>query len=787
MSKNQRKDDVFDLNSYRGKNGRNKRKVKVKKGTKEKVLRAVLAFFLIGVMLVSVFLGGFVIYVFNSPQYNGDFGVNLDDLKLNCTTTVYVQDENGEWVEYQRLHGNVNRIWMSYEEIPDTLKNAFVAVEDKRFLKHGGIDWKRTISAFANYFLHFYESNQGGSTITQQLVKNLTGDNAQTPQRKIREIMRARYLETSYSKETILECYLNVVSMANNISGVEVAANYYFNKSVGELTLSECASLAGITKNPEKYRPDTHLEDNLERRDTVLKLMYDQDLITKDEYEAAKAEELVVTADPSNIKQVAINNHFIDALIEDVTDDLKAYYKWSDEEASSMFYNGGYQIYSTLNPNIQNTIDKVFSDSKTYGLKSGGETLQGAITVMDYSGHIVGMAGEIGEKTTNRGFNRATDAVRQPGSTMKPIAAYTPAIEQNLITYSSVVNDNRRYFSGWAPNNWYGGNKGYIYAHYALEKSVNTIPVYLVNSLTPEVSYNFLTGSLGVKTLNSADKDLSPLGMGGTNGGLTTEQSAAAYAIFGNLGKYYAPTTYYHVTDIHGETVLKYEDVGIQAVSEETACVMNHMLQTVVYGGEGTGGGARNYIRNMKIFAKTGTSNNSNDLWFVGGSPYYVASCWVGYDDNRTINSTSAAQKMWGAVMKEVHSGLKAKSFEESRFVSQRYYCTETGLLATENCTGRASGYYKNSYLPTCSQHGGNLLSPIKGNSTTPTGKSGVVKGKVDGTISSKTESQNQTSSENTSSNIGGGLLPGGTSSGGSQGTSSQPSTGTESAQSLTE
>ena len=272
MSNNPKKDDVFDLNSFRsgsadGKKKSNNSRKKSKKSSKKKIARIAIASFLICVMLGCFVMGGFVIYAFNF--IDGDLGINLEDLKLNCTTTVYVQNDEDEWVEYQRLHGNVNRIWVSYEEIPENLKNAFVAVEDKRFLTHGGIDWKRTFSAFANYFLHFYSSNQGGSTITQQLVKNLTGDKAQTPDRKIREIMRARNLETQYSKETILECYMNVVSMANNISGVEVAANYYYNKSVDELTLAECASLAAITKHPEKYRPDTHEEDNLERRNLV--------------------------------------------------------------------------------------------------------------------------------------------------------------------------------------------------------------------------------------------------------------------------------------------------------------------------------------------------------------------------------------------------------------------------------------------------------------------------------------------------------------------------------------
>ena len=457
-----KKDEVFDLNSYR--NNNKKKKKKVKKSLKVKILRAVLAVFLVCVMVGCIAVGGLLIYVTNFVD--DDFAVDLDELKLNCTTTIFVK-EGENWVEFQRLHGSENRIWVSYSEIPQDMKDAFVAGEDKRFFKHGGVDWKRTISAFANYFLHFYSSNQGGSTITQQLIKNLSGDNAQTPDRKIREIMRARKLETEYSKETILECYMNVVSMANNISGVEVAANYYFNKPVKDLTLSECAALAGITKNPEKYSPDIYPENSIERRDTVLALMLELGYITQEEHDKAAKEKLNVVADPENIKQVSMNSYFVDALIDEVIGDLQKLNNCSEEDASLMFYNNGYQIYSTVDMDIQERCEEVFTNTKSYGLKSHGETLQGAITVMDYEGHIVGIAGGIGEKTTNRGFNRATMAVRQPGSTMKPIAAYAQAIEKNLITYSSVVNDNRRTFNGWAPNNWYGGNKGYITAHFA--------------------------------------------------------------------------------------------------------------------------------------------------------------------------------------------------------------------------------------------------------------------------------------------------------------------------------
>ncbi len=767
--------EEFDLNSFRRTetNTKKKRKSRKKKHSKrskkERIIRTVLASFMVCVILGCMAVGGALIYVFNFVD--NSLGIDLEEYKMGGTTAIYTKDSSGNWVEFQRIHAGENRIWVKLDEIPDTLEHAFIAIEDKRFITHGGVDWKRTFAAFANSFLHFYSSNQGGSTITQQLVKNLTGDKKQDFRRKIREIMRARELEMTESKDTILECYLNVVSMGNNISGVEVAANYYFDKSVDELTLAECASLASITKSPEALRPDKNPESNKKRRNIVLAEMYDQEYITAEEYEQAKNEELNVVADADNIKQKAVNNYFIDALIEQVTDDLVEKYNYNPKDAEMLVYNGGYRIYSTLNPDIQNNIDAVFSDSDTYALKaSNGATMQGAITVMDYSGHIVGMAGGIGEKQENRGLNRATQISRQPGSTMKPIAAYAPAIDTNVITYSTLIEDKYRKYGSWHPVNWYGGYWGVITAHYALERSVNTVPVYLVNKITPEQSYKFLTESLGISNFVPEDMNLSALGMGGTHTGLNTTQSAAAFAIFGNLGKYYEPTTYYYVTDVNGDTVLEYDEKGVQVIGQDTATVMNHMLQTVVYGANGTGGGARGYIPNMKIYAKTGTSDATKDLWFVGGSPYYVASCWCGYDDNEKIKNEGIAQRMWGKVMTPVHKGLKAITFEESKYASSRYYCNETGLLATENCSSVSIGYYKNSYLPTCSLHDGAILSPISGSNKTMTGKSGIVKGKVtvtkevevsesedadsnDSSESSSTDSSNSASSNTNTSN----------------------------------
>lgn len=716
----------FDLNSFsynKGtpEHGKKKRK---KKSTKQRVLKFLLTVFLVGIITVSIVVGSFLFYAFT--MVDGTMDEDLEN-SLNYTTTIYVDDGNGNYEEYRRLHGEYNRIWIEYNKvaidkkdpeydgIPQILANAFVAIEDKRFFEHEGIDWKRTMGAFINEFVPIYSSRQGGSTITQQLVKNLTDDRSQKASRKVREIMRARYLEGKYSKDTILECYLNTIPLGHGTYGVEVAANYYFGKSVNELNIAECAAIAAITKSPSNYAPDDYPENNKKRRESVLFEMYDQGYITKDEYNEALNTELTVVADKRVLNQDTVNSYFVDALITEVSEDLAQKYGYDQAHANKLFYTGGYKIYATVDTDIQASAEEVFNNSDAYAIKaSNGKYMTGGITVMDYQGNVKALVGGIGEKTANRGFNCATDAIRQPGSTMKPLAAYAPAIEQDLITYSSIVNDTKTNYSGWTPKNWYSSYWGNITVQYALERSVNTIPVYLVNKLTPQTSYDFLTQKLGITTLNKEDINLSPLGMGGTNGGLTTLESAAAFAVFGNGGNYYEPSLYTKVTDQKGKIILEHNTQPQMAISEDTATVMNHLLQTVVYGANGTGSGAKSYVPNMKIYAKTGTSNDQNDLWFVGGTPYYVASCWCGYEVMQPIPKkySGIARDMWGNVMSKIHKGLKAKEFTDSSYAVKKYYCTSTGQLATSSCPKKEVGWYRKSNIPTvCTSHSGELLA----------------------------------------------------------------------------
>ncbi len=702
--------------SDKGNGKNNNKKIKINKAA---VIKVVLSVFLVGVITACIIMGAFIIYAFNFVD--ATMNENLYDLaNLEFSTTIYYEDDDGNWKEDTRLHGEYNRIWASDAEgeIPENLKNAFIAIEDQRFRTHTGVDWKRTFSAFANLFLNFYSSNQGGSTITQQLVKNLTGDNSTSPSRKVREIMRARELEMNFSKDVILECYINTVAMGGGRYGSEVAANYYFGKSTKDLTLNECAALAAIVKAPETYRPDKHPEKNTPRRQTVLNKMLELGFITEEEHDAAYYEELTIVGNTevSNSGQ-QVNSYFVDALYEDVVKGLMDTYGYTEEHAKLNFYNGGYKIYSTMNKDVQNAMETVFENSK-YAIKGkDGQLLQGSMVIMDYNGNVKGMVGGIGEKTGNRVFNRATSAYRQPGSTIKPLSAYAPAIEANLITYSTIVSDTDSYQyknndgTMWKPRNWYnnGGYLGNITIEKALERSVNTIPTMLVEKLTLPKSFQFLTEMLGLDTLNQHDvTSYASLGMGGTNKGITTLQEAAAYATFGNGGIYYKPTTYYKVTDQRDQVVLETTSDPIVAMSEDTATVMNHLLQNVVYGSQGTGAYAAPHIPHMKIFAKTGTSNDDMNCWFTGGTPYYVASVWCGYDTLQHVADNTVAKVMWSKVMSTIHKDLEAKTFTDSQYSVEHYYCTSTGLLAREGCESRRKGWYRKSNVPgLCTSHEG--------------------------------------------------------------------------------
>lgn len=695
---------------------------------------------------------------------------NIKNYEMNMTSVIYVQNKNGDWEEYQRIHGTENRIWVDIEEIPQNLIDAFVSIEDQRFYRHGGVDWKRTAGAFINFlpFIDIYSSNQGGSTITQQLIKNITSDNDESAVRKIREITRALLIEKIIDKTTILEAYLNTISLGNGICGVQVASNYYFNKNVNELNLTECAALAAITKNPSAYNPDTKPEGNKKRREDVLYKMYELGKIDEQTYSEALSTDIVIDKSQQHNFEIPINNYFVDTLISDIIDDLSVKYNCSTDTASAMLYNGGYKIYATIDTDVQDVMESVYSKKSTYfSQKSSSDksvNIQSAMTIMDYKGNIKGIVGGVGEKTVNRGLNRAIDSPRQPGSTMKPLGVYVQAIENGYASYSTMVEDkpmDNYYKDGKkGPKEWYGYYAGNMTVAKAIERSANTIPCWMLkDKIGIENSYNFLTQKLGLKHLDSADKNIASLALGGCRYGITTTESAAAYAIFGNGGWYYEPTTYIKVLDVNDNVVLL-PDSGEQVIKDTTATVMNKLLQNVVYGSQGTGKGIAGYSK-MKAYAKTGTSSESKDLWMVAGTPYYVGSVWYGFDQPENVRNAGAAAKVWRDIMTKLHQNVDEREFTDSEDVIVAKYCTRTGLLALPSCKSTAIGYYVPGVeTKNCSGNhnsGGDSKDDTKSGETSSDTSSSEQSASSatssdTGTESSDTSSEGENSSENVSS-----------------------------------
>ncbi len=657
---------------------------------------------------------------------HGDSLINLEFYKQNQdqTTIIYAYDESNKPVELVRVHGSENRVWVERENMSEWLGKAFVALEDKRFEKHGGVDWIRTIGGVTKS-----RFQQGGSTITQQLIKNLTGENGRTINRKYNEILSALNLEKYYDKPTILEAYLNTIYLGEGCYGVKTASEKYFGKDVKDLNLAECACLAAITQSPGVYDPlvypinekanEKQAMSLKERQAMCLKMMFEQEMITKEQYEEAVNYKLIFTNSDDYVpsdemlekernNDNEIWNYYVDYVISSVIKDLKAA-GYSNYEATRMIYSGGLRIYTAVDLKIQDIVDDVYTHRKSFpteAVKDAKDASQSAITIMDYNGRVVAICGGAGEKTENRSNNRAVSAVRQPGSSIKPLTIYAPAIEENFITWSSII---KNYGIAWDGGIWpknYGGDPGspnsYVTAQYALSISYNTVPAQILMMMGFEKSYGYLKDTFHVTTFRNEDRYTpSPLATGGSAGGATTLEMAAAFATFGNGGKYYKPYCYYEVTDSSGENIiLKSGSEPEQAISPETSYIMNQMLRTVFTGAAGT---AKGYgVKGFTTFGKTGTTTDNFDRWCVAGTPYYIAAVWFGYDYNKQIMASgSPAGRIFKTIMDEVHEGLADKSFDQfSDKVVQRTYCTRTGLLASSSCGSTATGWYKMSNLP---------------------------------------------------------------------------------------
>ena len=694
---------------------------------------------LVFVVTLTIFSGIFMAYI-NSTM-RGKVEVYLDEFETKVSTELYSQDpDTGEWVMYQTLYLNSeNRIWTDLEDIPKYLQKAAIAIEDKRFEKHHGVDWKGTTRAIV--YTLFGKNVQGGSTITQQLVKNVTGDNEVTVKRKITEIYRALELEKRYEKDEILEAYLNEVFFGQSCYGVVTASRMYFNKDVSDLTLAECASLMGITNNPSMYDPTLSSwtrENNRERQLTILGAMLEQGKISQEEYDAAKAEDIVFsngftisgkyvgsdgtatepepeeppaddTESPADEEEPTIKGRyswFTEAMIGDVADALVEKYGITDkvrdngttytayEQAWDMVHGKGYKIYTTQNPKYQKMAEDVCYDlsnipyTSSYTNSAGEQVedqLQIALTIVDpTNGYVVAMIGGAGEKQADRVWNWAVNA-RQCGSAIKPVSTYAPALDDGTINGASVIDDYPMLLNGdvWPRNaNW--RYQGLTALHKALAQSLNTCAVRTNLAYGVDRSYEFLVNKLGFENLTYTDsQQVGNMALGGFEKGVTTEEMAAAYAAFVNEGVYTKPRTFVRVEDANGNVILENEAQSSVAMKNTTAAIINHLLQEAAL--NGTGYEAQ--FSGMHIAGKTGSTNSNKDRYFVGYTPYYSCAVWAGYEHNqRIVASGNPCSAIFRKVMSAIHEELPDKDFFSCAGLTSVAVCADSGMLASENC-----------------------------------------------------------------------------------------------------
>lgn len=668
---------------------------KKKVGTAKTVIGTILA---IGLTTCLMFFAIFMIYVHTSL----DLDVDISAYTLKQSSTVYYQDKaSGEWVELTKLHGVENRTLVSIDEIPQHVRDALISIEDERFESHHGVDWKSTAKAILGKLTG--SSTRGGSTISQQVIKNTTGDNEVTIKRKVREIFRALRLEKNYSKDEILETYLNLVYFGNGCNGIEAAAESYFGKTVGELTIAEAASIVGITQFPYKYDPsrgDWYREQNKERQLTVLYKMHELGKISDEEYEQAKVEPLVFSWDPGFVPSAGVasrvdtassteyDSYFVERMFNDIVADMHEQLGYDESVAKDLLYTGGYSIYCTVDPKVQSIVESVYADRNNLNYTSSkGQQLQSGATIIDNStGNIVAVAGRVGEREGRFLLDYST-VVRQCGSAIKPLSVYAPALDAGVITPASVIDDypvEMLNGSAW-PVNAYSGYRSIMTLQDAIRNSSNPTAVRTAIKLTLPASYAFMTENLGFTTLTNDDMTAAgALALGGLSKGVTTREMAAAYASFANGGVYTTPRTYTEVRDHNGNVILENKSESHVAMKESTAYAMNELLKNVVRNGTGTGAN----FSGMTIAGKTGSTNSNNDRYFVGYTPYYTAAVWVGYDTpTRIVASGNPAATLWKTFMSKVHAGLPNKDFDVSSdgMVSVTV-CTQTGLLASAGC-----------------------------------------------------------------------------------------------------
>lgn len=678
------------------------------KGKKRHIFRRILLLSMAVTLLSAI---GFVFYLRMSYETEIDasvFGMEIADSTTRfyyCDTGIdHAYDEETVVELEETLQGSRRILYADPKDIPEALIHAFVAIEDKRFFAHEGVDLYRTVAAAANYCLGF-DDRFGASTITQQLIKNVTGNNEITVRRKLQEILWAYDLEKKMTKEEILGCYLNVINLSEGCYGVGAAANLYFSKSVSELDTLECACLAAITNSPTYYDPIRNPDHNKERRDLILAAMYEQGYLTEEEYTELYGADIALNVNEKLLENRK-NSWYIDMVVEDVITDLVAEYGYSYETAARMVYNGGLRIVTAMDPHVQKKLERYYENVNHFRVYAGDVAQSAMIAIHPRTGDILGVAGAVGEKQGNRVQSYATDAKRPSGSTVKPLSVYAPALEAGKITYATVYDDVPVKFMKTAtgyktwPQNANMVYRGLTNVNFALAHSLNTVALRVLDEIGIERSFSFLRDTVGVRSVIEkeplsgggylTDKAPAALALGQMNHGVTLREMTAAYGIFSGNGRYTEPRSYYRVYDSRGRELLTKEAKSSYAISSANACIMTKMLEHVISTGTAKPITLDNFI---EVAGKTGTTQNNCDKWFIGYTPYCLCGVWYGYEYPKPIGEAEKYRylEVWNDVMLDLHRnyyipGGGYRTFRTDPNVIKVTVCRDSGLLMTTDC-----------------------------------------------------------------------------------------------------
>ena len=680
--------------SKRSANKKTKNNKEKKDKKKHPKLRKFIKIFII--ICILLFLAA--VGVFAAIFFGDTWNITEDDLVISMQNSSTYDSEGNLLHE---LAGEENRKIIPLSEMGEYIPKAFVAIEDERFYKHSGIDLYRTAGAIVTYIMNGGSSSFGGSTITQQLVKNLKEDDDDSIARKIREWSRAYKVEKMLSKSQILELYLNEIFMGGtNVCGVESAAKYYFNKSASELSIAESAFLAGINHSPNSYNPfeDKDNDDIIKTRTkTVLAKMLEvtddngNTYITQEQYNEAVAEVDEGLAFKEGEFSEKSDLSFLEVeAIDEVIQDMMEEYDMDYDAASARVYNNGYKIYTTQDNDIQDRMeeeylkDKYIRDATSKNADEGAHTQSGMVIMDHTNGHVVGCVGGLGDDSPTYGINRAVNLNKQPGSSIKPLAAIAPGLENNIITASTVYDDSPTSFGGIS----YGNSTGYgglTTVRKGIERSSNIVNMKILANVGPDTAIDFLN-EIGLTNFTHEADSMLTLVLGGSSNGTSPLQMAAAYTMIARGGEYIEPTFYTKVEDSDGNVILESKQETKRVMSEGNAYILTSILQSPVTGSAGTARLCA--ISGMDVAAKTGTTTSFCDYWLCGFTPYYAAATWFGYDYNETVNmGDNQAKIIWAAIMSDIHEDLESAEFEKPDNIVTAKICLDSGKVATDECT----------------------------------------------------------------------------------------------------